>query len=59
MVVRLKFHNGLVFGIAHQYYKDISKAEEMEGTVEEKMTAIEPDPMIMIYLGPFIVVILL
>jgi len=55
MNIHTKLQNGIVFGIAHQYYMDLDEAEGE--TFEERVENVEPSPMIFIYLGPLIFII--
>lgn len=52
MKVSMKFMNGLVFGISHQYYIDLDAVEDDDKTFSEKMGEAPRVPMIFLYFGP-------
>lgn len=51
MTLRLRWVNGLVFGLSHTELYDISDAEG--DTVDEKMENARAVPIITLHLGPF------
>lgn len=51
MKCTMKLMNGLVFGLAHQYYLDFDSAEGED--FAERLANAPKVPMIFIYLGPF------
>ena len=52
MKVSLKFMNGLVFGVSHQYYVDLDAVAERGTSFEEKMQIAPRVPMVFLFLGP-------